>query len=166
MWCERVQRNIADLMPLALGENVDYLDLQWYECRQVLKARTVNNETVNILLSRGERLRHGDVIYEDGRRMVIVRVLPCEVVVAKPRINREMAVLAMEIGNLHMDAEIGDAEIVFIQEPRAMEVLSKLSIPWTTECRLFRPTPMNCAPTATANGELRVIRKRPANQGS
>jgi urease accessory protein len=161
MWCERVQRNIADATALPRGVTVDFIDLQWHECRQAMKTRTVGGEPVNILLPPGQRIRHGDVVYDDGQRMVIARVLPCEVVVARPRDTREMAVLAMELGNLHLTAEIGDGEIAFIQEPRAMDVLSRLSIPWTLESRRFLPTEIISAPSVVANGDLRVIRKRP-----
>jgi len=164
MWCQSVRRNLAARMPSTCETGVDFIDLQWHECRQAMKTRTVGGEPINVLLPAGQQLRHGDVVYEDQRTMVVVRVAPCELVVATPRDCREMAILAMELGNLHLDAEIGDGEISFVPDPRAIEVLDKLCSSWKHERRRFAPTRMMCAPAVSLNANLRVIRSRPKLQ--
>jgi urease accessory protein UreE len=56
---------------------VDYVDIHWDQCRSTLKARSRGGEDIRVLLPRGQSLRHGDVLFEDAARAVIINVLPC-----------------------------------------------------------------------------------------
>ncbi len=136
------------------------MDVEWTECARVLKKQTRGGEPVRVMLPRGQTLRHGDVIFEDADRVVIIQVRPCEAIVASVAGAREMARLALELGNLHQPAQLSDGEIVFIEDGPPMEVLERLGIPWRKEVRRFEPTPVLSAPVARLAGGFRVIRSQ------
>src|SRR5947208_2796322 len=102
MLCERVLGNL-DLEP-APDANIDWLDLSWFDCAQrALKRQSRGGTSLRILLSVGERLRHGDILVQDASAgiTVAINLTPADVLVARPRSLCEMGQLAVEFGNLH-----------------------------------------------------------------
>src|SRR5262245_48201256 len=70
-------------------EKIDWLDLTWQEClRRAIDKPTRGGVQVRILLRLGTTLRHGDVLYcnsESAGAPIAVHILPCPVVVVRPR---------------------------------------------------------------------------------
>ncbi len=122
MWCDKIIRNIAAPSNDSDGREFDYLELEWSECRNVVKKLTTAGELICIFLPPTQQLRHGDVIYEDAARIVVVHVLPCAIVVAEVPKAYQLAVLAMEMGNLHLPAEVSAVGIAFVEDAAAMRV--------------------------------------------
>ena len=162
MWCERIIRNCGDASGPGwadqwAGRSVDWVDIEWTDCGRVLKKQTRSGEPVRVLLSPGQMLRHGDVIYEDAHRTIIINVMSCEVVVAKPQDPHTLALIALELGNLHMPTQIEPDEIAFIEDGPAMAVLDALEVPWTREVRRFEPVQTISTPTVNISPALRMI---------
>ncbi len=157
MWCESILGNARDRSEASGQKVIDYLDLQWSECRNVIRKQTTGGEPIRVLLPAGEQLRDGDVIFEDASRIVIVRVLPCDVTVADVPDAHQLAVLAMELGNLHLPAQVDDASISFVEDEAAMRVLEQMSIPWRRERRRFEPTKIISMP-GVGRSEIQLIR--------
>ena len=157
MWCEAILWNLAD-RPDSDERVVDYVDVQWHELRNVYRGCSAAGEAVHVLLSREKRLRGGDVVGEGARGIIVVRVVPCEVIVARPRNSQEAAVLAMELGNLHLAAQISEGQIIFVEDGPAMKVLEDLHIDWVRQTRVFEPTPMSCAPAIRTSRQMHLIR--------
>ena len=174
MWCERIIRNCGDPSSPRwadqwAGRLVDWVDIEWTDCGRVLKKQTRSGQPVRVLLPPGQMLRHGDVIYEDAHQAIVIHVVPCEVIVAKPENARTLALLALELGNLHMPAQIERDEIAFIEDGPAMAVLDATQIPWTREVRRFEPVQTISMPGVNISPGLRMIirsEESPANQES
>lgn len=141
MWCDAIVRNAADNEEFA-GRMVDYVDIQWDQRRSTLKARSRGGEEVRVLLPRGQTLRHGDVLFEDGVRAVVINVLPCEVVVVRSADPRLMAKLALELGNLHWPTEVTETELILLEGEEATSAAHRLGLEMTLETRRFDPLPV------------------------
>jgi urease accessory protein UreE len=158
MWCERVIRNLTDLSAADReGRFVDWVDIEWNECGRVLKKQTRRGQPVRVLLPPGERLGHNDVIFEDAARAVAIHVRPCEVIVATAPDASALAVLALELGNLHVPVQVGAAELVFVEDGPAMAVLDAMQISWTKQVRRFEPVNLVSGPSVNLAPSLRVI---------
>ncbi|HEY2587423.1 MAG TPA: urease accessory protein UreE [Tepidisphaeraceae bacterium] len=157
MWCERVVRNAADGTDLASPWPVEYVDIGWDQCRSTLKAQTRGGEEVRVLLPRGQILRHGDVLFEDAARSVVVNVLPCELIVVRSDNPRRLAELALELGNLHWPTQVADDAILFVEEGNALAAVQRIGLSWTRETRRFEPMPILATAVRTADS-VRVIR--------
>jgi urease accessory protein UreE len=160
MWCERVLRNAAGETPAQWERrDVDFVDLAWDECLHVLKKRSRNGKEVRVLLPPDQRLQHGDVLYEDDACALLVNVLACDVVVARPESPRDAAALALELGNLHVPTQITDDEILFLEDESALEALAKSRVRWQREQRRFEPMEVIALPAVRRASGLRIIRR-------
>jgi urease accessory protein len=159
MWVERVIGNLADGLALPPGP-VDHLDIRWDECGRMLQSRTRRGTPIRVLLPPGRQLRHGDVLGpEDDAPPVIVNVLPCRVIVARPAAVRDMALLCLELGNLHWPAQVTEVEVLFVEDGPPLAVLDQLKIPWSMESRRFEPTPIGNGPGVQLARGFKVIRR-------
>lgn len=156
MWCERIVRNAAGGEGLA-GRAVDWVDIAWDQCRSTLKARSRGGEEVRVLLPRGQTIRHGDVLFEDESRAIVVNVMPCELIVARSDDRRVFAELAWELGNLHWPTQVTDDELLFVEDESAMAAVQRLGVTWTRQTRRFDPLPVLATEVRTAPA-IRVIR--------
>ena len=53
-------------------------------------------------LEENPQYTEGDVLYEDELSIIAIHILPCEVIVIKPRNAYEIAAVCYEIGNRHV----------------------------------------------------------------
>lgn len=163
MWCEAIVRNAAEDEDFA-GRTVDYVDIQWDQQRSTLKAQSRGGEEVRVLLPRGQALQHGDVIFEDQTRAVVVNVLPCEVIVVRSGEPRRMAELALELGNLHWPTEVTETELIFLEGEEPTAAAHKLGLEITFEIRRFNPLPV-FATTIGGAQNIRVLRSGDSSPG-
>lgn len=141
MWCESIVRNAAEDKDFA-GRAVDYVDIQWDQCRSTLKGRSRAGEEIRVLLPRGQNLRHGDVLFENEARAIVINVLPCEVLVVRSNEPRLMAELALTLGNLHWPTQATDTELIFLEGNDALEAARNLGLQTSRESRRFSPLPV------------------------
>ena len=66
------------------NKTADVVDVAWNACGRVLKSYTRGGQPVRVLLPPGQRLHHGDVLFEDQTTAIVVNVPACELVVARP----------------------------------------------------------------------------------
>ncbi len=159
MWCDRIIRREDDAQLDGTDPpNVDHVDLEWNQRGPVLKSAVRGGEEIRIFLPRDERLRHGDVIFETPLRRVVVHIIPCEVIVVRPGDGPNLARLALELGNLHCPTQIDGNVLIFREDPQALVVLTRLSIPWFPETRRFEPTELVAEIHARIATGFQVIR--------
>jgi urease accessory protein len=159
MWCEKILRNAAnDGRAQWGGRDGDVVDVAWHECRNALKKRSRGGEEIRVLLPAGQTPHHGDVVFEDGRRIIVIEVSPCDTIVVRPASIRDAAAIALELGNLHAPTQITETEIIFIEDQSAMQVLEKWNAPFDRENRRFEPTPAIATPGVRMAGNFKVIR--------
>lgn len=130
--CESIKGNLHD------GEfdgcQTDFVEIEWHEAyKRIHQKVTQSGKEIGIrlgteILTRG--LREGDVIWQEGREVIAVRIPPSEVIVIDvdehhPHMAHKVC---YEIGNKHAALMWGDEEQQFItpyQEP-TFQLLSKL----------------------------------------
>ena len=81
-------------------------------------------------LREGQRLREGDILYEDGEKAIVVNVLETEAIVITPTSMLEMGTVCYEIGNKHIP--------LFIQEDKVLLPFEMPMYRWF-EASNFRP---------------------------
>ena len=135
--CDRVLRQFDG----SADRRLDHLDLRWDECHRRASAKTTGSgRPVRLLLRLGVVLRDGDVIADTVDCLLVVRVMPCQVLVVRPTSPHEAALTTLELGNLHVPVEVGETEILTPADGPAMGVLTRRSIVYSVEERLFQPT--------------------------
>lgn len=141
MWCDRVRGNIAvsDFPESWNGRAIDLVDIEWTECRRTLDKASRAGRRVRVLLPPGTRLLHGDVLWEDEKNVLVVNVIPREMIVVRSADQQVMALLALELGNLHWPVQVAEDEVMFPEDGPVLEVLRKLGMSFEREIRRFAP---------------------------
>jgi len=104
--------NISDY-PIT-EKSIDYLDLEWLEStKRVQRKKTRQGEDIAIkFLKEGQRLREGDILFENGNKIIVVNILETETIVISPSSMLEMGTVCYEIGNKHIP--------LFIQQDKVL----------------------------------------------
>jgi urease accessory protein len=139
------------------------VDLEWHECLgRALRTTSKRGRLVRILFPPGVTLRHGDVLGEnDGpaAEMIVINVLPCEVLVLRPRDAREAMCLALELGNLHARTQIVDGALLVLPDGPVEALVWQSGVPHELQVRRFAPEPLLSAPAfRSAPGDVLVRR--------
>ncbi|MDH6250383.1 urease accessory protein [Chryseobacterium sp. H1D6B] len=97
-----------------IGKSIDYLDLEWFETtKRIQRKKTREGADAAIkFLREGQRLREGDILFENEEKLIVVNVLETEAIVMAPSSMLEMGTVCYEIGNKHIP--------LFIQEDKVM----------------------------------------------
>jgi urease accessory protein UreE len=154
MWCDRILGNIAAWGAMDAAR-IDWVDISWQECGRVLQKRSRGGRTVRVLLAPGQRVGHGDLLFDESGIAIAVNVIPCEVAV----VDSTDPVLAFELGNLHCPMEIAGAQIIFIEDGPALAAVEKLGYRWTREQRRFAPLATIASPTFALSSSFAIKSK-------
>lgn len=112
MLVTQVLGNIAEY-PIS-GFIIDLLEIEWFEAtKRIQRKKTNNGQEVAIKFMReGQRLKQGDILYQDDKELIVVEIKPCDAIVLKPSSMLEMGTICYEIGNKHMPLFIQDNQIM------------------------------------------------------
>ena len=146
MLCERILGNVeADAFAFSSPPRQrDELEIRWWELdRRALRKTTRSGRHVRVLLPLGQALADGDVLFDDGAVLIVLRVAPAEVLVVRPRDATEMGIVALVIGNLHAPAEVIGWQILIAPDGPVEAALRELGVPFERQVRRFRP--LRCA---------------------
>jgi len=139
----------------APGIETDLLELEWYETtRRIQRKKTSGGMDIAIrLLREGQRLRQDDVVYSDGRKIVVVHVKPCEAIVLRTLSMTEMGTVCYEIGNKHLPLFIQDNEVLMPFEAPMFRWLEAAGYrPEKGERQLLELLKSNVEPHSHGNG--------------
>ncbi len=118
----------------------DDLDLEWHECNlRAIRRRSRSGREIAILLPLGVSLRHGDILVAGDAWRVVVNLRPCAVIVVTPRNMQEMAILACELGNLHVPVQATERELIVLNDGPTMGVLRQYNATYEEQTRRFSP---------------------------
>ncbi|PAF46939.1 urease accessory protein UreE [Helicobacter sp. 12S02634-8] len=95
---------------------VDYIDLQWYDTRKkIARWKTRSGEEIAMRLIQAPKmgLSQGDILFEEGNKVIAINILPTEVLCAYACSTSEVAKICYEIGNRHMALFFGSNEFEF-----------------------------------------------------
>lgn len=139
MLCDCILYNIGDRTTPG-GAPEDPLPLQWFELHaRAVRGQTRSGRRVDVLLPLGIWLRDGDVVFEDVASRIVVRVIPVDLLVIRPRSMSEAAVLAAELGNLHLPLEVTERELLTPNDGPAIGILLRHGLRPETTRRSFSP---------------------------
>ncbi|WP_343613286.1 urease accessory protein UreE [Flavobacterium sp.] len=97
-----------------IEKQIDYLDLEWFECtKRIQRKKTRNGIEIAIkFLKEGQRLREGDILFEDEEKIIAVNVLETDAIVMNPHSMMEMGTICYEIGNKHIPLFIQNGKVL------------------------------------------------------
>ena len=123
---------VSEVIRNAKGEDlsskeVDFFDIEWFEStRKLLRKVSHKGEEVGLrILKENLRLKHHDVLWEDGNKILLVNILPSDAVVVQPKTMREIATICFEIGNQDIPIFIENDEIIIPYEDPIFNLLKK-----------------------------------------
>jgi urease accessory protein len=100
-----VKKKIGNLSSFDANDRViDYLPIEWFECRKrILHKKTGGGKDIVLkFLNEPQNLQQDDVVFADEKRVVVVEIMPCDVMVIQPENMMQMALVCYEIGNKHL----------------------------------------------------------------
>ncbi|MGI9580414.1 urease accessory protein UreE [Chryseobacterium sp. RRHN12] len=109
-----INQIIGNLAENPTGKTIDYLDLEWFETtKRIQRKKTRQGTDVAIrFLREGQRLREGDILFEDSEKIIAVSVLETEAIVMSPASLLEMGTVCYEIGNKHIPLFIQNDKVL------------------------------------------------------
>ena len=122
-----IQKKIGNLKDIDTHQRpVDWLDLEWFEMNKRILTRTSRDGTLLNLKFLGENPQYteGDVLFVDESCIIAIHILPCEVIVIKPRNAYEIAAVCYEIGNRHVPLFMDDTNLLVPFEVPLFKILS------------------------------------------
>jgi|GEM_PF-48378 len=106
--------------------------------KRVQRVETDCGTELGIRLGEPRDLRDGDILYADGERTIVLRVLPDRLLVIRPQSIGQMGFIAHQIGNRHVPAQF-EGDTMLVQYDRLLaELLNQHGIPFTDEERAVR----------------------------
>ncbi|WP_312508367.1 urease accessory protein UreE [Chryseobacterium culicis] len=109
-----INQIIGNLAENPTEKLIDYLDLEWFETtKRIQRKKTRQGTDVAVrFLREGQRLREGDILFEDAEKIIAVNVLETEAIVMSPASLLEMGTVCYEIGNKHIPLFIQNDKVL------------------------------------------------------
>ncbi len=101
------------------------------------KKETDSGRTLVVDLPRNMHVSHLDVLYDDGERMIVARMMPESVIVMEPSDMEAMGTLSYHIGNLHQPCLVSGALVIAPNEAVLQELAATLGVLWHAEERIL-----------------------------
>jgi urease accessory protein len=157
LFCERILGNLSARGDA--GSRIDPIDIDWRECDQrALRKRTRSGRSISILLPLRSHLHHGDILFEDERSIIAVNIPACDVLVSRPPSAADMGAIALELGNLHIPAQIMADQIITPDDPAAQAAFLNCGLVCDRAQRRFEPT-RRLMPLIRFAEDFRIIRR-------
>ena len=95
-------------------KSIDYLDLEWFEAtKRIQRKKTRQGEDIAVkFLREGQRLREGDILFENEKKIIAVNILETEAILMSPLSLLEMGTVCYEIGNKHIPLFIQNNKVL------------------------------------------------------
>lgn len=117
MIIEKIAGNLADRD--ISGFERDDVSIEWYEVeKKILHKTSAGGLEIGIRNSSDRPLRDGDILYQDDRMVLVIKIPESSCIVLKPKTMAEMGKACYEIGNRHAPLFIeGDELLTPFDEP-------------------------------------------------
>ena len=88
--------------------------MAWFEVnKRILTKKTAQGTTLSLkFLGENPQYTEGDVLFENDKTIIAISILPCDVIVIKPKNAYEIASVCYEIGNKHLPLFIENDELL------------------------------------------------------
>ncbi|WP_448697406.1 urease accessory protein UreE [Mucilaginibacter sp. AW1-3] len=122
-----IQEKKGNIATTDIGNRkTDYLLLEWFETqKRIMHKRSQAGIEVAIkFLGGGQNLTQGDILFMDDNTIIAVDILPCEVIVIRPKNMFEMASICYEIGNKHLPLFYDNEDVLVVFDAPLFRLLS------------------------------------------
>ncbi|MGL5414391.1 MAG: urease accessory protein UreE [Clostridium sp.] len=101
--------------------------------KRIIRAESDHGKEYGITLKNNEKLKDGDIVFNDGHNVVVVKINSEDVLVILPKDITEMGKIAHEIGNKHHPAQFMDGKMIIQYDPVVEEGLKRDGINYKRE---------------------------------
>lgn len=136
--------NLANTQ-LRANLDLDYIELEWFELnKRIMRKTTRNNLELGINISEnGFSFNDQDILFDDGIKAIIVKVIPAKCIAISPASKSELAVVCYELGNRHaplfIDENNPDCLLVPFDQPMLVLLKKILANVEVVDARLVKP---------------------------
>lgn len=88
--------------------------------KRILRVTSDHKREYGVSLENGERIKDGDLLFNEDNKIIVVRTKSEDVLVIKPKSMNEMGEIAHKLGNRHLQAQFSNGEMI-IQYDRLVE---------------------------------------------
>ena len=101
--------------------------------KRILRVTYDHNNEYGIALDKNEELKDGDILLNDGKNLVVIKVKGEDVLVIKPDNITEMGIIAHSLGNRHLQAQFNDGKMIIQYDSLVEEELKRDKINYSRE---------------------------------
>ena len=138
------------------GKTMDWLPLQWFETsKRILHKQTKAGLSVSLkFLQENPALAEGDILWDDGKSLLVIEILPCQTLVIQPADLFEMASVCYEIGNKHLPLFYEEGQVLVPFDAPLFRLLAAQGYQVSqAEKKLCRPLKTTVLPHGSKAGE-------------
>lgn len=88
--------------------------------KRILRVTSDHNREYGISLEKGKDIKDGDILFNEDKKLIIVKVNTEDVLVIKPSDITQMGIIAHELGNRHLQAQFLEGKMI-VQYDRLVE---------------------------------------------
>lgn len=131
---EEVIGNINDIENLSdFHIEVIYLDSDNLSKRILRVISDHDNEYGISLEDKDTSLSNGDILFNDGKNLIVIKTNSEDVIVIRPNDINEMGVVAHLLGNTHVPVQIKDGKIILQYDYVIEKMLKDMNIKYSLE---------------------------------
>lgn len=131
---EEVIGNINDIENLSdFHIEVIYLDSDNLSKRILRVISDHDNEYGISLGNKDTSLSNGDILFNDGKNLIVIKTNSEDVIVIRPNDINEMGVVAHLLGNTHVPVQIKDGKIILQYDYVIEKMLKDMNIKYSLE---------------------------------
>lgn len=124
----------------ALLQHAPIAQMTFEQRRRSRQKVTLNNEeTINVVIDRGQVLVPGDVLVADDGGLIVVQAQHESLVRVTADTSKNLARAAYHLGNRHVTVEVGDGFLHLQYDPVLVEMLDRLGVHTSSVSQAFNP---------------------------
>ncbi|MDR1538951.1 MAG: urease accessory protein UreE [Clostridiales bacterium] len=120
-----IEKVLGNLSSYPQDRRIDALKLEWFELdRKILRKFSSEGEDVGLRVK--DPLRDGDVLFDDGHKVIAIELAPCQIIRVRASTKKEMGEICLALGNRHIPASISEDSAVAPFDSPAFDYLSSM----------------------------------------
>ena len=101
--------------------------------KRILRVTSDHNREYGITLDNNEKLKDGDILYNEDKKLIVVKANSEDVLIIKPSSITEMGVIAHALGNRHLQAQFEDDKMIIQYDRLVEEELKRDNVNYSRE---------------------------------
>lgn len=133
MILNKILGNINDGTKIT-GMHIEKLYLKSDELlKRINRVTSDHGHEYGISIEKNEVLKDGDIMFNDGKNVIVISVKSDDVIIIKPTTITEMGRIAHNLGNRHLPAQFRDGMMVLEYDKLVEDLLKVESIEYSRE---------------------------------